>query len=91
MNCLTPGCERARIEPVNGVVHAHCTACEARLLREAFGPQSWHDRARVNELPALVVGGLALDAPSGAGSAVFPERSPSPRQGATVPAAVQAA
>lgn len=63
--CLTTGCERARIPmSPNGTVHSHCTACEARLLREAFGPQSWHDRARVNELPSLVVGGAPLAAPA---------------------------
>lgn len=63
--CITPGCDRARIPmSPNGAVHAHCTACEARLLREAFGPQSWHDRARVNELATLVVGGVPLTAPA---------------------------
>lgn len=45
MTCLTPGCSRARIPAEHGIVHAHCAACESRLLREAFGPVSWHDRA----------------------------------------------
>lgn len=60
MTCLTPGCSRARIPEEHGIVHAHCAACESRLLREAFGPVSWHDRARVSELPPLVVGGTPL-------------------------------
>jgi len=58
-----PDDSRCQREPVptspNGTAHAHCQHHEDRLLREAFGPQSWHDRARTGELPAMVVGGSA--------------------------------
>lgn len=51
---------------VRGLNQLGCPACESRLLREAFGPQSWHDRARVGELPAMVVGGVPVTTSSGA-------------------------
>jgi hypothetical protein len=63
-------CDREHVSKRRGgIVHAYCPACEARLLREAFGPVSWHDRARHNSLPTSVVGGIRRDAPVGAESA----------------------
>lgn len=58
MKCLTPGCQRERL----AAHHAHCQSCESRLLREAFGPVAWHERAATNTLPPLVVGGVDLPA-----------------------------
>lgn len=55
--CGWDGCRREPMATVNGNAHAHCAEHEARLLRELFGPVSWHDRARTNTLPALVIGG----------------------------------
>ena len=75
MTCRWTGCARAAIPTTEaGVVHAHCFDHERRLTREAWGPVSWHDRARVHELPAMVVGGTPVhpDAPVG-GAAPTPQ------------------
>jgi hypothetical protein len=58
VKCLTPGCQRSRRAPVRDIQFAHCDACIERLLREAFGPQSWVDRALTGTLPTMVVGGV---------------------------------
>ena len=60
MTCLTPGCHRERV----AAHHAHCEACESRLLREAFGPVSWSERALAHTLPPMVVGGVPIDSPA---------------------------
>lgn len=60
--CLTPRCDRERIpESAAGIRRAHCLACETRLLREAFGPIGWAERALTNTLPSLVVGGVPIE------------------------------
>jgi hypothetical protein len=64
MTCITKGCARARREPVNGIRFAHCDACLERLLREAFGPVAWTERALTNTLPPMVVGGVPIDPPA---------------------------
>ena len=46
MKRLTEGCARTRRAPVGDIQFAHCDACLERLLREAFGPVSWHYRVR---------------------------------------------
>jgi hypothetical protein len=58
--CITRGCERARVEPTEGIAHAHCSDCERRLLREAFGPVTWFERALTGTLPSLVIGGVPV-------------------------------
>lgn len=81
--CLTrlPDGTRCQREPLptsdSGIVHAHCQTCESRLTREAFGPVSWHQRAAVNELPPMVVGGLpvSLDSPSSPSAPLCPPSS----------------
>lgn len=60
--CQTPGCRRVPRQSSSGVVNACCDDCLRRLLRDAFGPaepRSWHERARANQLPTFVVGGIA--------------------------------
>jgi hypothetical protein len=77
MTCLWTGCQRAAVaDSPSGTRHAHCQQHEDQLLREAFGPVSWTQRAMSNTLPPLVVGGVPLDSPSCAEpSTVSPERS----------------
>ena len=63
--CLWHGCKREPAPTVNGIAHAHCADHEALLLREAFGPQSWKDRARAGEMPVMAVGGAPREAAIG--------------------------
>jgi hypothetical protein len=78
MTCLWTGCQRAAVaDSPSGTRHAHCQQHEDRLLREAFGPVSWTERAMSNTLPPLVVGGVPADLPQGPGGARSPRASAS--------------
>ena len=54
--CQTPGCSRRAPKG-----WANCTDHTRRILREAFAPEprAWHERARANSLPTVIVGGIA--------------------------------
>lgn len=58
MKCSEPGCERAAMTSSGGNLYTRCEAHVRALLSGAFAPTTWHDRARLRQLPSMVVGGV---------------------------------
>ena len=70
MTCQMPGCTREALRSSSGALYAYCAEDTRRVVSNALSPAtpepvSWHDRARANRLPTLIVGGVP-DSPRGA-------------------------